>query len=121
MDALTIRQPWAAMIVNGQKTVENRVWRTPHRGPLLIHAGGRLDRSGPALDDSVPLGAVVGIVDLVDIVRDCGREWAEPGCWHWLLVNPRLLAEPIPVRGSLRLWRPEQRVLDAVRIQLGGA
>lgn len=37
--ALTIKQPWAALIIAGIKDVENRSWTTPHRGLLLIHAG----------------------------------------------------------------------------------
>jgi ASCH domain len=36
--ALSVRQPWAWLIVNGVKDNENRSWRTDHRGPLLIHA-----------------------------------------------------------------------------------
>lgn len=39
MMALSIRQPWAWLIVNGHKPVENRTWSTTRRGRLLIHAG----------------------------------------------------------------------------------
>lgn len=39
MKALSIRQPWAWLIVNGFKPVENRTWETFYRGPVLIHAG----------------------------------------------------------------------------------
>lgn len=38
MKALAIKQPWAWLIVNGYKPVENRTWSTKFRGPLLIHA-----------------------------------------------------------------------------------
>jgi hypothetical protein len=38
MRALSIRQPWAWLIVNGHKDIENRVWSTRYQGPLLIHA-----------------------------------------------------------------------------------
>src|SRR3954453_23306276 len=41
MRALTIRQPWAALIMAGSKDVENRVWPTSFRGRLAIHAGLR--------------------------------------------------------------------------------
>lgn len=37
--ALSIRQPWAWLIVNGFKDVENRTWPTKFRGPVWIHAG----------------------------------------------------------------------------------
>lgn len=38
MKCLTIRQPWARLIVNGYKPVENRTWETNLRGDVLIHA-----------------------------------------------------------------------------------
>ncbi|MGL4619937.1 MAG: ASCH domain-containing protein, partial [Chroococcidiopsis sp.] len=38
MKALSIRQPWAWLIVNGYKDIENRNWRCYYRGLLLIHA-----------------------------------------------------------------------------------
>lgn len=38
MKALSIRQPWAWLIVNGHKDIENRSWATKFRGPILIHA-----------------------------------------------------------------------------------
>ncbi|MEC5321592.1 ASCH domain-containing protein, partial [Brenneria populi subsp. brevivirga] len=41
MKALSIRQPWAWLIVNGYKGTENRSWKTHYRGPVLIHASSR--------------------------------------------------------------------------------
>jgi ASCH domain len=41
--ALSVRQPWALLIVNGLKGVENRPRRAHHRGPLLIHTASSLD------------------------------------------------------------------------------
>ena len=38
MKALSIRQPWAWLIVNGHKDIENRSWPTRFRGTVLIHA-----------------------------------------------------------------------------------
>lgn len=38
MKAISIRQPWAWLIVHGLKVTENRTWRSWYRGPLLIHA-----------------------------------------------------------------------------------
>ena len=39
MKALSIRQPWAWLIVHGHKDIENRTWFSGYSGPLLIHAG----------------------------------------------------------------------------------
>ena len=44
MRALSIRQPWAWLIVNGHKDIENRSWRTKYRGPFLVHAGLKVEK-----------------------------------------------------------------------------
>jgi ASCH domain len=116
MRALTIRQPWASLMVAGEKDVENRGWTTRYRGALAIHAGQRLDedlkpwqRSIVQRIDDLPRGAIIGIVDLVDVVRDSRSQWAEPGSYHWLLTNPRPI-EPVPMRGRLGLWTPDVEI-----------
>jgi hypothetical protein len=38
MKVLSVRQPFASLICAGIKTVENRTWKTPYRGDILIHA-----------------------------------------------------------------------------------
>ena len=38
MKAITIRQPWASLIVHGIKDIENRSWQTNFRGRVLIHS-----------------------------------------------------------------------------------
>jgi hypothetical protein len=40
MKALSVRQPYTALICAGVKTVENRSRPTNYRGKLLIHASG---------------------------------------------------------------------------------
>lgn len=85
MKCLSLHQPWASLLVTGAKRVETRSWPIRHRGPLLIHAAKKwnaelleLLRSEPfrfwwelLVDDnlpvgcSVPLGCVVGRVDVV--------------------------------------------------------
>ena len=42
MKVIVIRQPWAWLIVNGFKDVENRSWNTRYRGTLLIQASATL-------------------------------------------------------------------------------
>ena len=41
MKAITICQPYAELILLGEKRVENRVWRPGYLGPLLIHPASR--------------------------------------------------------------------------------
>jgi len=38
---LTVRQPYASLLVSGIKDVENRSRRTNYRGTVLIHAGAK--------------------------------------------------------------------------------
>lgn len=40
---LSVRQPWAWLLCEGLKDVENRSWKTNYRGTLYIHAGKSFD------------------------------------------------------------------------------
>ncbi len=59
MKALSIRQPWAWLILHGGKDIENRDWATRFRGRVLIHAskGMTRDEWGDAWGFSVGSGA----------------------------------------------------------------
>lgn len=39
MKAISIRQPWAWMIIHAGKDIENRTWKTNYRGEVFVHAG----------------------------------------------------------------------------------
>ncbi len=43
LQAISIRQPWAWLVVNGYKDIENRDWKTDYRGRILIHVGRQMD------------------------------------------------------------------------------
>jgi ASCH domain len=111
MKIISVRQPWAALIVNGLKDIENRTSRTNYRGALLIQASLRADditadeierRFGVRLSDDLPRGGIVGVAEIVDCVRDHPSRWFNNGCWGFLLANAR----PLPLvewRGALAL------------------
>ena len=122
MKALSVRQPWAWLIAQGYKTVENRTWATNYRGPLLIHAGKKPDLTRSELDEirrifreeggidipaDLPTGGIVGVVELVDCVQECADPddavWHEPGFWAWVLRDARPLPFQ-PVSGRLGLF-----------------
>jgi hypothetical protein len=110
MKALTIRQPWASLIVAGIKDVENRSWRTNYRGRLGIHAGSRVDQDAfdahrHLLDGDLPRGALIGSVTVVDCIATSRSKWALPGHWHWVLADAKKLARPRPMPGKLGLWQ----------------
>ena len=46
MRVLSVRQPWASLLVRGVKDIENRTWSTTYRGPVLIHACAGAPRVG---------------------------------------------------------------------------
>lgn len=84
--ALSIRQPWAWLIVNGFKDIENRTWNTKHRGEFLIHAAEAVDwdayhklmHKGHQLPRIRELerGGIVGRATLVDVLEESnGSEW----------------------------------------------
>lgn len=94
MKTITIKQPWAALIVHGIKDIENRTWQTKFRGRILIHAGkssdGKLNdllkpvQKYAAIDNNwnqseiyFPFGAIIGSVEIVDCVINHASVWAE--------------------------------------------
>ena len=44
MKALSFRQPWAELILQGRKTIDLRTWPTYYRGRLVIHASKQVER-----------------------------------------------------------------------------
>jgi hypothetical protein len=106
MKVLTILQPWASLIVHGCRPSDYRSWQTAYRGPLAIHAGRRfepqqrrqcgtlpierlLNAAGIRRVSDLPLGAIVGVVTLVDCVpTDDG--------FAWRLADPVALPAPVP-------------------------
>ena len=44
MKAITVRQPWAWLLIQGTKDIENRDWPTNVRGQVAIHAAKGMTR-----------------------------------------------------------------------------
>src|SRR5947209_12878871 len=72
--ALSVKQPWAALLVAGLKTVEVRSWPTRRRGRVLIHAGKLADDRPEGWDRITtpelmeltrPRSGIVGVGELV--------------------------------------------------------
>lgn len=125
MKAITIKQPWASLIVHGIKDIENRTWPCPKKyigQRVLIHASmkganfwdspvsGRVDEFLRKISKSgtdwskYPFGSIIGSVEIVDCVQNHPSVWAEKGVYNWVLANPILFAKPIPAKGKLSFW-----------------
>jgi len=120
MKALSIRQPWAELIIRGIKDVENRSWSTNHRGPLAIHAARTFDlnlddqeerkeyeylRDEYGIDkDALAYGALVGTVEVIEVTKQAKSKWHIQGNWGWYLKNQSRLEKPVPMRGMPGLF-----------------
>jgi len=128
--ALSIQQPWAWLIVNGHKDIENRDWITRFRGFVCIHAGKKIDKdcawelaagrhpvSGERIEAPSPLlfypypvddqrGGIVGVAEIVDCIPNATTQW-KPEYREWFVGKYGFVirnARPvpfIPVKGAL--------------------
>ncbi len=121
MKALSVRQPFAYLIVHGVKTIENRTWPTAFRGRIYIHASKSFDYDGfnwlcrnyqliGHLDPEVwaalalyPPQGIVGEVDIVDCITQSDNPWFT-GKFGWVLSHPVAYDQPIPYKGKLGLF-----------------
>ena len=139
MKALTLYQPWASLVVLGEKKIETRSWQTRYTGPLAIHASGTLSPGFYDICDSppfraalerlglpvgrLPLAAVLGSALLVACVSteellDAGLSTQEqalgdygPRRFGWIMQDACALPEPVLCRGHLWLWELPEDVL----------
>lgn len=103
LPVLSIRQPFAWLVVHGVKDIENRSWRTHYRGPLLIHASANLSdfyletieycqsKGRVRMPEDYDIGGIIGMVEVVDCVRRHGSPWKHGPSWGWVFANARPL------------------------------
>ena len=97
--ALSIRQPWTELILQGRKTIEVRTWATQHRGELWLHAGmhheAKVIRRFNFLPSDLAFGALVGKCELYDCLEFSDKTWDQ---WR-----PQHLNEG-PLKGRQYAW-----------------
>jgi hypothetical protein len=135
MKAITLWQPWASLWLTTAKVHETRPWSTNYRGELAVHAAKRpvgwnlphdlhcicIDYLGQHYEESLPLGAIIGVVQLIDCkpVNEAGAvdrtdlvcgdfSW---GRYLWKRGQFLALARPIPHVGRQRLWNAPDDIL----------
>lgn len=128
MLAISIRQPWASLILRAGKDIENRTWPTKVRGRVLVHAAKGMTRvewedaiefaveairSNPPKEvkrivtlrelgfdfEELDRGGIVGSVEIVDCVRQTDSPWFM-GSYGFVLRNPEILPFT-PYKGKL--------------------
>lgn len=130
MKALSIRQPFASLIIAGVKQFETRDWPTKYRGKLAIHAAkgwdvtdrtvaaelaARWPEVKTVIGNGVPLGLVLGIVEVEAVYRshEIAPQLSEleravgnyqPGRAAWKLKVIDVFQRPVQARGALGLW-----------------
>lgn len=121
LPALSIRQPWAWLILNAGKNIENRTWQTHFRGWFLIHAAKGCTQNEfddamnfacdagfrtaePALSE-LPRGGIVGVAKLGSCTRASESPWFV-GDWGFVLDEVRPLPF-VPCKGALGFFKPQ--------------
>lgn len=129
MTTITIKQPWAWLICNGLKNVENRSWKLPKKfldQRILIHASADKSLDKMPLDSlytndqlaylrslyteyelckmTFVHGAIIGAIHVVGCESNDPSIWSIEGQYQWRLKYPQLFDEPIPVKGRLGFW-----------------
>ena len=124
MKALSLKQPFAELILQGRKKIELRKWKTSFRGEFLIHASKNVDKEamnefGFGFGFDLPIGCIVGRAELIDIkhyvneeehIKDKNLHLASSfwGNYGFILNNINRI-KPINCNGKLCFWEFNQK------------
>ena len=113
MKCISIRQPWAYLILNAGKDIENRNWKTKIRGRVLIHASKQIDEEAVRLHglENVHMntGCIVGSVEIVDCVAQSESRWFT-GKYGFVLKHPQKIT-PFKYKGQLNFFNVAEDIL----------
>ena len=120
MKVLTIKEPWASLIINGYKEYEFRSWKTNYRGKILIHAAKSIDKEKiKELNYNITYSSseIIGeatITDCILVDEEFNKELIKYnktvygnnhiGLYAWKLENIKKYDKKIKVKGKLGLW-----------------
>ena len=122
MKVLTIKQPWASLIVNDIKHYEFRSWKTNYRGKIYIHAGLSTDLNELKKYEEYNLeyinGAIIGEAEIIDcilvddefknkILKENKKVYQNGSGYAFVLINIKKYEKPIYCKGKLGLWNME--------------
>lgn len=131
--ALSIRQPWLDLILQGRKTVEVRSWKTNYRGPLLLHASRKVDLRACTAYGYHPrdleTGGILGVAELEDCIPFSLESWSSLAAAHlnlggfasnlvgWIVRNPKQVTF-MPCPGRLGLFNVPSVLLEESTVLL---
>lgn len=106
--ALSIRVPWATMIVKAIKDVENRGWAPNYKGPLIIHASKTIDKQALGhyadeyewINGNLATGCLIGHVILDRVSKEQTSPWHMDGKIGLYLKDAVEWKNPLPWRGQ---------------------
>lgn len=121
MKALTIKQPWASLIIEGYKEYEFRSWKTNYRGRIYIHAGLGIDldmlERFELYNLKYPSGIIgeATLVDCIEVTEEFNNELLKINpivyrksnykqTYACKLIDIKKYDAPLPVKGKLGLW-----------------
>lgn len=115
MKALSIRNPYAHLILCGEKDYEYRTWQTDYRGDILICSS-----ANPKIKDTI-CGYALVIVRLNDIFEVTAKNYKEYGLeekpdgklYAWQLTNVRVV-KPFPVKGKLNFYEVADELIEII-------
>jgi len=123
---LSIKQPWAWLIVNGYKDIENRSWSTKFRGRFFVHASKKIDMRGyesvrkhhPWIEMPEPKDFFFGGVVGTAVVTDCVTETCSPwfvGEYGFTLADAKPMT-PIPLKGQLGFFDAPESIIASLKV-----
>src|SRR3989344_7853918 len=125
MKALSLKQPWADLIVQGKKIIETRKWRTNFRGEFYIHASKSFDKKNcESFGIKNPVtGALIGKVELVNVKEyknkkefdeDYRKHFAKNFVRYGYLLRNIKRINPVPYKGKLNFFEVKTKHLNSV-------
>lgn len=127
MKVITIKEPYASLIIEGYKEYEFRTWKTSYRGEIYIHTSIQSDKNAiekyKNLNIKYNPGYIIGRVDITDciLVDDEFKEvlrkknsnhiydniLKEEGKIYAFKVENNTRVKPIKTKGKLSIWNYE--------------
>lgn len=125
MKTLSLKQPFAELILQGKKTIELRKWNTNFRGEFLIHASKIPDEEAMKHFNfqNLPTGAIVGKANLTNVKKYSNKKEFEKdktqhlaseewGNYGFILTNIKRFVKPIEAKGKLGFWDFNNKIIS---------